>query len=48
MLHGQGKFTWVTGVVYEGEFTYNKIQGVGFYKWPDGSIYNGQVANGLR
>jgi hypothetical protein len=35
-------------VVYEGEFTYNKISGIGTYLWSDGSVYKGSVVNGLR
>lgn len=45
---GKGKFTWASGVVYEGEFTYNKIEGEGTYTWPEGSSYTGTVVNGLR
>lgn len=41
MLHGKGKFTWASGVVYDGDFTYNKIEGEGKYFWPDGSTYIG-------
>lgn len=45
---GKGKFTWANGVIYEGDFTYNKIEGDGTYLWPDGSKYVGTVINGLR
>lgn len=45
---GKGKFTWASGVVYEGEFTFNKIEGEGTYAWPEGSLYTGTVVNGLR
>ena len=38
---GKGKFTWASGVVYDGDFTYNKIEGEGKYFWPDGSTYIG-------
>lgn len=24
---GEGTFTWASGVIYKGEFTYNKIEG---------------------
>ena len=41
LLLGKGKFTWASGVVYEGDFTYNKIEGEGKYFWPDGSTYIG-------
>lgn len=45
---GKGKFVWKNEVVYDGEFTYNKIQGIGTYRWPDGSVFTGSVVNGLR
>ncbi|CAK59186.1 unnamed protein product (macronuclear) [Paramecium tetraurelia] len=50
MLHGssEGTFTWASGVIYKGEFTYNKIEGQGTYYWPEGSTYTGTVVNGLR
>lgn len=34
--------------MYEGQFTDNRITGKGVYKWPDGSIYEGEVKDGLR
>ena len=48
MLHGDGKFTWTNGVIYEGEFTENRITGRGHYNWPDKSWYKGFVKDGLR
>ena len=30
-------------IVYEGQFTDNRITGKGVYKWPDGSVYEGDV-----
>lgn len=48
IILGKGKFTWASGVVYEGDFTYNNISGEGVYTWPDGSTYTGCVNNGLR
>lgn len=34
--------------MYDGEFTDNRITGYGVYTWPDGSIYEGEVKDGLR
>lgn len=48
MLHGQGRFQWTDGVVYAGEFQFNKITGEGTYTWPDDSTYTGQVLNSMR
>lgn len=39
---------WANGIVYDGEFTDNRITGKGAYKWPDGSTYEGEVKDGLR
>lgn len=33
MMHGKGKFNWINGVVYEGDFNYNSIEGTGKYVW---------------
>ena len=38
---GKGKFTWASGVVYEGGFPYNKIEVQGKYFRPDRSTYFG-------
>lgn len=36
VMHGQGRYVWKDGLVYEGEFRDCKITGVGKYTWPDG------------
>ena len=47
-MHGEGKFTWKDGTVYEGKFKRNEITGTGKYVWPDGTSYIGEVKNGIR
>ena len=34
--------------VFQGQFTQNRVTGKGIYTWPDGSMYDGYVFNGLR
>ena len=41
MKHGHGKFTWPDGSSYEGDFSKDKICGLGILKWADGSQYIG-------
>ena len=48
MLHGNGKLQFSDGVIYTGEFLFNKLTGHGLYEWPDGSTYRGQVLDSLR
>ena len=36
-----GRFTWINGVVYDGDFVYGKFTGQGTYTWPDNSTYTG-------
>ena len=40
-MHGKGKFSWVDGRVYKGEYEVNKKHGYGVFKWPDGRSYRG-------
>ena len=47
-MFGRGRFEWVDGIVYDGEFRDNVAEGRGTYTWPDGSRYEGDVRRGLR
>lgn len=42
------KYTWKTGITYEGPFVASCIEGSGKFLWPDGSSYQGQLHNGKR
>ena len=45
MKHGQGKYTWKDGSMYEGMFFENQIGGKGVKSWPDGRKYEGEWKN---
>ena len=47
-MHGQGKFTWDDGRIYEGEYVDDKKHGHGKFIWPDGKIYDGSWADGRQ
>lgn len=48
-IHGRGEYSWTgLGVTYDGQFEDNQMRGEGRYAWPDGSVYEGQVLDGLR
>jgi hypothetical protein len=33
MMSGKGKYIWVNGIIYEGDFLNNEIIGSGVYRW---------------
>lgn len=48
-LEGQHeKYTWSTGVHYEGPLVGSQVEGRGKFHWPDGSTYEGEISNGKR
>lgn len=48
-MHGQNcDISWTDGVTYVGQCTRNKITGKGILRWPDGSMYEGDLVNGMR
>jgi len=47
-LEGTSRYTWKSGVVYEGPFVASDIEGRGKFTWPDGSVYEGEIKNGKR
>lgn len=42
------KYTWKTGIRYEGPFAGSQIEGKGKFFWPDGSAYEGELKGGMR
>jgi len=49
IIHGTGTYKWKdTGAIYAGTFQWGNLTGVGKISWPDGSIYEGSVQNGVR
>ena len=42
MKHGNGKFTWKNGDVYEGRFINNSIEGIGKIIFNDRKTYDGE------
>ena len=48
-MFGKGRYEWIDGIVYEGEFKDNVAHGHGTYTWPDGwghEIKNPTCENG--
>ena len=43
--HGIGKYTWVDGNMYEGQYEYGEIKGNGKFTWSDGRYYEGSFKN---
>ena len=48
MRHGNGKMTYYSGEIYEGDWKDDKWHGVGTFKWPNGDVYFGNFANSKR
>ena len=40
-IHGEGKYSWEDGRVYDGQWDKNRMHGVGKFRWADGRIYEG-------
>ncbi len=53
MMTGKGRYIWENGIVFEGDFLNNEINGSGKYTWPSSyggrsSTYEGEVFKGKR
>ena len=46
--HGQGKYTFSNGDIYEGDFYCDEITGKGVKIYKNGDIYNGEFLRGER
>jgi hypothetical protein len=45
-IHGIGMETWSDeGIAFQGEFEKGRKNGIGSYRFPDGSIYEGELLN---
>ncbi|KAM0844649.1 hypothetical protein ACQ4PT_056901 [Festuca glaucescens] len=44
--HGQGKFLWTDGGMYEGAWARGRAAGRGKFSWPSGATYEGDLAGG--
>lgn len=42
------KYTWHSGIKYEGPFNMSQIEGKGKFEWQDGSTYTGELHEGKR
>lgn len=47
-MHGNGKYTWKDGRMYEGEYENDRKHGYGVYTWNDGKQYEGHWKNGKQ
>lgn len=45
---GSGKFLWISGLQYGGQFKDDQREGVGELIWPDGSRYEGEFHSDVR
>lgn len=46
--HGQGKYTFATGAIYEGQYVSGKMHGQGKMSAADGGVYTGEWREGLK
>ncbi|KAK4801425.1 hypothetical protein SAY86_021912 [Trapa natans] len=44
--HGSGKYMWVDGCMYEGEWRKGKASGKGKFSWPSGATFDGEFKSG--
>ncbi|KAK4740846.1 hypothetical protein SAY87_024434 [Trapa incisa] len=44
--HGSGKYLWVDGCVYEGDWRKGKASGKGKFSWPSGATFEGEFKSG--
>ncbi|CAO2833143.1 unnamed protein product [Amaranthus hypochondriacus] len=44
--HGNGKYLWSDGCMYEGEWKRGKATGKGRFSWPSGATYEGEFKGG--
>ncbi|XP_010675169.2 phosphatidylinositol 4-phosphate 5-kinase 1 [Beta vulgaris subsp. vulgaris] len=44
--HGNGKYLWSDGCMYEGEWRRGKATGKGRFSWPSGATYEGEFKGG--
>ena len=47
-MHGNGVWNDRNGSSYEGEWVDNLKEGLGVFRWPDGSRYEGNYKGGKR
>eukprot|EP00929_Paragymnodinium_shiwhaense_P090090 TRINITY_DN5030_c3_g1_i1.p1 TRINITY_DN5030_c3_g1~~TRINITY_DN5030_c3_g1_i1.p1 ORF type:complete len:336 (-),score=52.36 TRINITY_DN5030_c3_g1_i1:150-1157(-) len=47
-LHGEGKYVFADGRIYEGQWRLDKMSGEGKLTWPDGLVYEGNMQDNLR
>ena len=45
-MDGYGSIVYANGETYDGQFSEDKIQGYGVYKWTDGRKYTGKWKQG--
>lgn len=43
---GQGKYVWLDGCIYEGEWRHGVRNGIGKILWPSGACYEGEFSGG--
>ncbi|KAK4784774.1 hypothetical protein SAY86_019142 [Trapa natans] len=44
--HGKGKYTWLGGTYFEGDWEDGKMHGKGQLVWPSGARYDGDISGG--